>query len=237
MGLYTDRNPPMMSFLWRYLHFILPGYGSIYIVQIALLYLSLGIILKTAESFGNFQKSPYLLGLIFALPWWPQIFLFSIQIQKDNHFTYSFLLAASLLASHTLKKRDKMPFSTMVSLIVLLIYGTGVKYQAQFVLPALTLLIFFSVQEINKGLVPQTRQDHFWQYVKPFDLAAISRSHDQDLIPQDCKTQHYTFDQLKSLFQPNIVDPYVRGIQPHLPSTAPICFAHVSSLSVGFRGC
>ena len=52
--------------------------------------------------------------------------------------------------------------------------------------------------------------------MKLFDLAAISISIDQDLIPDANKTSVYTFDDIKSKFQQNAIDPYIYTKYPIL---------------------
>jgi hypothetical protein len=122
----------------------------------------------------------------------------------------------------------------MIGLItILLIYGIGVKYQAQFGAPIMLgwlgflwaregsklsgwiktalvgLCIYGSVFAINRTLVPETKKSHAWEYVKFFDLAAISIGANEDLIPAFNKRDNYTFDKLKERFQFNAVDPYI----------------------------
>lgn len=231
-GIYNDHHPVMMAFVWHHLNKICPGFWSMYLIQITLLYLGLYIIWQTAENFIDFKKKPWALCLIFLLPWWPQILLYAIQIQKDNHFTFSYLVVAGSLAYYTFKEIRITPLG-FILLLLLLIYGTSVKYQAQFCLPILsvwlgglllrnkplftrlgsgiivTLAVYMNIWSIHTALIPETHKSDAWQYVKLFDLAAISRSLDQDLIPPANKTTFYTFDKLKTRFQPNAVDPYV----------------------------
>ncbi|WP_156956726.1 hypothetical protein [Candidatus Odyssella acanthamoebae] len=232
LGIYNDHHPAMMSFAWRYFDKICPGYGSMYLLQIGLFYLGLYFIWQAAETFLDFKKSPALLLFIFFLPWWPQVLLFSIQIQKDNGFTFSFFAIAAALANYSLRdKQISLPAALLI--FVGLIYGTAVKYQAQFILPILsiwfgwllvksrpplqrltvsiftTLAVYASVVGINAVLVPKAQQSNSWQYVKLFDLAAISKSMDQDLILDINKTPHFSFEKLKNQFQENVVDPYV----------------------------
>jgi len=231
-GVYSDHHPPMMSFLWHYLAKIYPGPGLIYFLQLTLLYLSLFITLKTTSIFTNFKKRPVLLFLIFFIPWWPQILLYAMQIQKDNFFAFSFFLVAAILANFTLTER-KIKWPVILVLIILIIYGSSVKYQAQFCAPILltwlsfllrrsnkllpkvlmTILVIIGILSgihvINKILVPESQKSYSWQYVKLYDLAAISIGSEEDLIPGFNKTKYYSFNALKQKFQASAVDPYI----------------------------
>lgn len=232
-GFYHDHSPVMMAFIWRYLNYVWEGFFGMYFLQITLLYTGLFLVWKAAEYCVDFKKSPYLLLLIFAVPFIPQIFIYSISVQKDNHFAYSFLVVAGALSLYTLNKKD-MPAYLVAILLLLLIYGTGVKYQAKFVLPVLTVwlgcvlrrdrglisklaygviasvFVYASTYAISEMVV--SKKDNAWQYVKLFDLAAISISIDKDLIPDSNKTSAYTFDNIKSQFNQNRIDPYIYKI-------------------------
>jgi hypothetical protein len=238
-GFYHDHSPVMMAFVWKYLNYIWEGFFGMYFLQITFLYIGLLFIWKASEYFIDFKKHPYLLLLIFAMPFIPQIFLYSIAVQKDNQFTYSFLVVAGALSLYTVNNK-KMPLYISAVLLVLLIYGTGVKYQARFVLPVLTIwmgcllkrdsgylsklvygiiagiFVYVSTYAISETVVSKQGKDNAWQYVKLFDLAAISISIDQDLIPDANKTSVYTFDDIKSKFQQNAIDPYIYTKYPIL---------------------
>lgn len=242
-GFYHDHSPVMMAFVWRYLNYICEGFFCMYILQITLLYAGLFLVWKAAESCIDFKKNPYLLLLILAIPFIPQIFIYSISVQKDNHFAYSFLFVAGALSLYTLNKKN-MPIYLVAILLLLLIYGTGVKYQAKFVLPVLTVwlgcilkrdrglisklvygvvasvFVYASTYVISEMVVSKQGKDNAWQYVKLFDLAAISISIDQDLIPDANKTSVYTFDSIKSQFQQNRIDPYIYTKYPILKKGA-----------------
>ncbi|WP_139016840.1 hypothetical protein [Candidatus Odyssella thessalonicensis] len=236
-GNYDDHHPAMMAFIWHHLHPVMPGFGSMYLIQISFLYGGLFFILRTTELFINFKERPWLLYLLFLLPWWPQILVYTSCVLKDSHFTFSFLTVASTLAYYTIHKQPLSLFYAFL-LIVALIYGTAVKYQAQFCLPVITLWLGFlvarncnfitrlatgslitlavysSIHSINIFLTPKTQQSNAWQYVKLYDLAAISLETGKDLIPDFNKTPYYSAEQLKSRFKPNLVDPYIYGDQP-----------------------
>lgn len=243
-GVYTDHHPPMMAFLWRYLDMIYPGPGLMFVLQTGLLYGSIWIILKSSEQLIDFQQNPFFLLGIFCISLIPQIFLYSFEILKDLPFSFSFLMIASVLAYFTLNKK-KVSWINLSVIAVLLIYGISIKYQAQFCAPILliwigllwqrdrakvkawtqttliAITIYGSVHGLHKGLVPESRTNHSWEWVKLFDLASISISTNQDLIPDHNKTTSYTFSKLKDRFEYNRVDPYIYSddnIFQHAPS-------------------
>lgn len=231
-GIYDDHHPAMMAFVWRWFIKIHPGLWSMYLLQLVFLYAGLWFIMKTTEFFIDFKRQPCLLLLIFLIPWWPQLMLYTISLQKDNQFTFGYFMVASILAYYNYSEKQlKLPLALL--LFFVLIYSTAVKYQAQFLLPLLSMwlgaliinkeflwkklisgfivtgALYASVFAINTALVPQSQKSNSWQYVKLFDLAAISIEANQDLIPDFSKTTHYTFEKIKEKFQPNAVDPYV----------------------------
>jgi hypothetical protein len=109
-GFYHDHSPVMMAFVWKYLNYIWEGFFGMYFLQITFLYIGLLFIWKASEYFIDFKKHPYLLLLIFAMPFIPQIFLYSIAVQKDNQFTYSFLVVAGALSLYTVNKKDAIVY-------------------------------------------------------------------------------------------------------------------------------
>lgn len=231
-GVYDDHHPAMMSFVWGYLAKIHPGSGMMHVLQISLLYTGFYFIWRGACVFIDFKKSPWALLLIFLIPWLPQMVLYSVTVQKDNAFAFSFLAIGGVLAYFTATGK-KMGGVCVFFLTILMMYGISVKYQAQFCAPVFMIwmgflwtkskpiwtrvlttcvigaAIYGAVGFINHKLVPETKKSHAWQYVKLFDLAAISRKINHDLIPEDNKTPSYTFDKLRDRFQENAVDPYI----------------------------
>lgn len=230
-GYYTDHHPPLMSYVWHYLNMIYAGSGLIYLLQIAMLYTSAAIIMHCIDISvaSNTISFPIVL---FSLALNPQIFILSTNIFKDIQFTFSFLLAASILAFYTLKAKQP-GLLAFLGICILLIYGAGVKFQGQYCLlvPAIWLgtviykdksiwkklllgvvlyiAMFIMIQVINNSLVPVKNKNHSWQFVKLYDLAAISRDIQNDLIPAYNKLPAYTFTKLVERFKYPSVDPYI----------------------------
>ena len=214
-GVYSDHHPPLMSFIWRYLDHIVPGSGMMFLLQISLLYGSIFYLINSVKSYRG--------SLLFLLlPLIPQIFNYSNEIWKDAHFTFSFLFVASYLSHLTLNKL-KPNWYTITILLIILLYGTAVKFQAQFCAPillawiayicanykiyskkfikifgVLCLSFYFILNSINYILIPNVQKNYSWQFVKIYDLAAISIAVNQDLFPNFTKNKNFTMQELKS---------------------------------------
>jgi hypothetical protein len=235
-GHYNDHHPVLMSYLWGIMAKIHPGSGLMFLLQISMLYAGTFFTLRTSEMFLDTKKNPLLLLLVFTIPLWPFTFLASTHVVKDCHFAFSFFAVASFLACRTIQGRSLGWCSLLITTVVLL-YGTGVKYQAQFCVPILlgwvgvlsvpsslrakllgrTLWvlayggIFYGAFGLIQHAVPRTTPSHSWQLVKFFDLAAISVATDEDWIPSFNRRPNYSLAELKARFAPNTMDPYCTG--------------------------
>lgn len=218
-GVYSDHHPPLMSFVWRYLNYIVSGPGMMLVLQLSFLY---GAIFYLINSVKNLR---YINLLLILLPVTPQVMEYSNNIWKDTHFAFSFLFIASYLAYLTVNN-IKLKFHQFIGLLIVLLYGTAVKFQAQYCAPILlgwmiyassldyrlfyknsykkffgifiSLLVFFYLllNTVNYGLVPNVQKDHSWQFVKLYDLAAISMAINQDLFPEFSKNSNFTMQEL-----------------------------------------
>jgi hypothetical protein len=120
--------------------------------------------------------------------------------------------------------------------LVLLIYGVGVKYQGQFVVPAMglwlgvtlsnskfnlkaliiaiitTSFVILAVLSFNRALVPEEGHRHFWERVKLYDLAGMSVRLDENLFPEFV-TSHkiFSMEQVYGLYSPERVDELIIG--------------------------
>jgi len=168
----------------------------------------------------------FFIGVLF----FPPIFSHSGFIVKDVSFTLSYLFCISLLTFYTIQKKP-LTISALISIFLILFYGTAVKYQAIFLLPLLSFWIAYCMNPLStclkifiKGMgiwgflwgaiilfnawaVPQ--KDHAWQYVKLYDLAAISLETGEDLIPAYSKSLHFSKEALTINFNPVRVDELV----------------------------
>jgi len=222
-GVYNDHHPPLMAFVWRYLDKIIPGPGMIFLLNLILLYSSIFYLINSIKSY----RCRYLL-LLFPLI--PQIVLYSSMIWKDIGFTFCFLFVASYLTYLTSNKH-KPTWKQTTMLLIVLLYGTAIKFQAQYCAPVLLgwmayiwsnykiyckkfcticgvlfVAFYLSLNSINWILIPNVQKSHSWQLVKIYDLAAISLSINQDLFPEFTKNKNFTMQELSKRLNHNPLD-------------------------------
>lgn len=238
-GQYSDHHPPMMSFVWHYLDKIYTGSGLMLAMQLGFFYGALGMLLRIVDACLPQKHRPLAAFVLLLLPLYPQILVYSGTIVKDNQFAFSFLFIMSILAYYTITGK-RLSLWLLAALLPILIYGMSVKFQAQYCsviimawMGALVttssllkkagaacligILAFGSMTAINDALVPEKKKNYSWQYVKLYDLAAISIGAQADLIPDTNKTAEYTFQDLKAQFVHYRVDPLVFGTHPPPP--------------------
>lgn len=215
-------TPPIMVLLWHYLNFIYPGSGSLLIFNLCLFCGSIFV-------FGCCV--PHVWKLFFlGASFFPPIFSYSGFILKDVGFTFSYLLIISILTLYTVRQ-EKIDWWALFLIAPLLFYGAAVKYQAVFLLPFITFWMGYSIEEYKwsgKGVLygvggasfmfalvtcfnsytTQTK-DYAWQYVKLYDLAAISLITHQDLLPDFTKTPNFSIEKLSKEFNSFRVDELV----------------------------
>ncbi len=232
-GHYSDHHPPMMSFCWRMLHFIYTGSQAYLVFQLFLLLYAICILQTMVKQWGL----KCMMALILLMP---NIAAYSGAIWKDVSFAYSFLLAAMLLLQSNILR--KLTYSKMVLILLLLIYGVGVKYQAQFVLPVMSLWLGLSITDtklnckailigmivtafvllsvffFNKTLVPVERKQHSWQMVKLYDLAGMSLRIEKNLLPAFVtSTENFSMESVKKHYSAERVDELLRDWYPGAP--------------------
>jgi hypothetical protein len=226
-GVYFDHHPPMMSLLWRFLDHVIPGPGLILLFHLLMLYGACFIFMLCFETYSKL-KWFYVL-----MPIWPSISFYSFMIWKDAGFAFSFLLASAILSYFMVNKKHPN-LLIILFILVLLFYGTGVKYQAMFVLPfmvtglayvsnnfkfnfnffligiGLYLMIFGLVDKLNNYFVPESQKNHSWQYVKLYDLTAISLKTNEPLFPEFViKNPNFSMESVKSKYNIDRVDDLV----------------------------
>lgn len=231
-GQYSDHHPPMMSLVWHYLDLVHQGEGLMFGLQLAMLYIAMAVLLLTLDHMLTIKQRTVWCLAPLLLPVYPQVLLYAVNIVKDVQFAFSFLLAASILAYYTIK-HSKPPKLVVGVLFLLMLYGAAVKYQGQFCVVVLAVwlgsllslrkkiilslatgvaiyvLLIASINTINNILVPQKSKNYSWEFVKLYDLAAISISMHSDLIPDFNKTASYTFQKLQERFTYPAIDPYI----------------------------
>lgn len=225
-GVYTDHHPPLMSFVWRYLDKIYAGPGMMFLLHILLLYASVFHFLRSLQGFS-------VRFLLLLFPFIPQVFIYSDMIWKDVGFAFSFLFVAAYLTQLT-RKQEPLGKHNAGFLFLILLYGAAIKFQAQYCAPVLlawmvysalgyqrsvkkfltrfiiTCLVFYSSLSVtNYLLIPNVTKSHAWQYVKLYDLSAISVATHQAIFPQFAKTERFNLPELIKRFNHQRVDDLV----------------------------
>lgn len=221
-GAYSDHHPPVMSFVWRYLDMVVKGSGLMLLLHLILLYTGLFFAAKTL------QKHPKRF-LFMLFPLVPPLLIYTHYIWKDIGFAYSFVCVGGVLAWVS-SRESRLSFKLAVPLLVILFYGASVKYQAQFLAPvflawmvhlmlpnvnkrtwlvgSLLLITAFSLtlHQTNETLTKEAGKNHSWQFVKLYDLAAISVALDKPLFPEFVMTEYYTQEKLHEKYSPYYID-------------------------------
>lgn len=204
---FSDHHPPVMAIVWVVLNKIYPGPGLVFLLHSILFWLSVYV-------FGTAWRTerPSLAWGYVVIALIPSVFLFSPMVWKDVGFTFTYLLCAAILTKKTVQQQ-KLSWVEICSILSLLFYGTAVKFQGQYVL-WLMLMWFFSVQfgfrgkikilaatvvaalalvmtinGVNNFFVPEKQKSHAWQFVKIYDIAAVSTHTHQNLFPDFIKNQ------------------------------------------------
>lgn len=231
-GVYTDHHPPMMSFVWRYLAQIYPGPAPMFILHVSLLYISAAIFIHI------FKQSRFKWWYAFY-PLLPNLVAYTALIVKDTGFTYTYLLSSAIMTYMMLNHTKKYKWPLLSTIILLLFYGTAVKFQAKYILVFFTIgvgyclndyklnlktvmsgilicfLILAAVTTTNKILVPAGKGSNSWQHVKIYDLSSISIALNKPLYPDYILQQEqFDFDRVKQIFEPREVDPLVFHSNP-----------------------
>lgn len=238
---YSDHHPPLMSFIWRAFDKLHAGFGSMFLLQLAMLYGAVAVLLKTTDYLG-LRSRTLATALLLIYPVYPQILIYAVIVLKDVQFATSFLFASAILAFYTVQKRYPSWWA-IGSILCLLVYGTAVKYQAMYLvlMPALWLGVILGQHQprwrqlftgmlvyvciisvvwvINHNLIPNVAKSYAWQYVKLYDLAALSIAEHTDLIPMANKTANYNFTALQQRFKYPAIDALTFSAQPLLTIT------------------
>lgn len=226
-GQYSDHHPAVMSFVWRYLDRIHSGPGMMLVLHLGLLYGGISLFMDC------FKCSSWRF-LFLLLPFFPNVLIYSGMIWKDVGFTFAFFFACALLTRTTIEKRPLGIIENILFFSVLF-YGTAIKFQAQYCAPvlliwytyiiakfldlkkyqgaglglAIIIAFYSSLAFVNKTLVPVTQENHSWQLVKLYDIAAVSVSEKTPLFPEFNMTSTFSMENLNKTFNHQSVDDMV----------------------------
>ncbi len=214
---YSDHHPPMMSLWWGILDSFYKGPGLMFLFHLALLYGACALFLVI------FASSPFR-WLYAVLPLIPPISFYSSMIWKDIGFGVTYLFVIAVMSLYMMR-RTSMPWWIVAANIVILFYGTAIKFQAQYVLPLMllglmycytqyrftlktvlltvgaALLFMLSLNSFNNFFVPEKGKAHSWQWVKLYDLAGMSIATDTVLFPDFIvQYQYFSMPKIKEGF-------------------------------------
>lgn len=223
---YSTAHPPLMSFVWYLCTLIYAGSGPILLFHLVLLYGACSVFL---QAFKNSQLKFYYL----LYPLLPAILFYSAMIWKDVGLAFSYLAFSSGLTYFIIQQKTPKFYQYLI-LIVLLFYGTAIKFQAIYTAPGLVLglcfmynnfklnyktwcltivgylILYSTVFATNYLLETPTKNQYWWQYVKIYDLAGISIVLDQPIFPAYIlQAKNFDFALIKQKFNYERVDDLV----------------------------
>ena len=228
-GIYSDHHPAIMSIVWRYLDMLYQGSGLMMLFHLLLLY--------SAVAYGvNIFFNSKLAYLVAMFPLFPIVLVYSCKIWKDVGFAFSFLFTTMMLSHAIAKQRLFTPIEHILFWLILF-YGTCVKFQAQYCAPIviagyviyhglfilknkikillsflLITTVFYSLfLYVNNLLVPDAKKNNSWEYVKIYDLAAISINTGTMYVPNFLHTSYFSSDRFVKIFNYPAVDDMVFG--------------------------
>lgn len=232
-GFFNNHHPVLMSLVWSYFTKIIPGPGLMLTLHLSLLWGAIGLF-----SYTFFKHEFRSWWWFYLIPLWPVFLCYSSMIWKDVGFSFSFLAAISILFHCSFESKKPTPLQFTLVILILL-YGVGVKYQAIYLLPFcafwlsslifniknskyalfLSACIFVGIFGVNKIIdrtfVPTTQQSNSWQMARLYDLAGISISAHQPNFPDYIvKNTYFSMERLKELYNFHNVDALVYAKQP-----------------------
>jgi hypothetical protein len=235
--VFNSHHPVLMGVVWSYVNKVVSGPGLMFFLHNILLWAGIIVLWHTFDRLGWKGKRLFLL-----LPFWPIVFAYSQIIWKDVGFTHSYFLATALLIRWQGLQLRPSPLA-LGGLLALLIYGTGVKYQAQYLLPIygwwlaslfikaslikrtlamglVTLSIIGINKEIERHFISEKNNSHSWQMAKLYDLAGISYFQKRPIFPDYIvKSPFFSMDQILEKYTPSNVDDLIYGPKAPLFST------------------
>lgn len=123
-----DWHPPVLIRLWQGLGAIgLPGFGTLYLVQVLLLWLGLGL-LAAAQAGAGRRRSAILLLAVGLLP---PVYGWMTEVLKDSQLSAALVAAAGIVGAYRLW-RQPMPAPAIGGVALLLLYATLLRQNALF---------------------------------------------------------------------------------------------------------
>jgi hypothetical protein len=223
----NNHHPALMSIVWHYLDLIYEGPFLMLVFSLGMLWLSVGMLYSIYHS-----RFPIASKLLIFMPFTPAIISNSSIIWKDVLFGNAFFLAIAISLYCFYNKASIRKKHVIFTLsLVLIWFGAGLKFQAQFIAPFVICLcgyliyqlsykkivllgtisiLFFALSPIAIRYyynVENTRSEQLRQF---FDIAGISVCSGEDLFPEYIKREkRYSFDKIVEHYDPEYVNPYV----------------------------
>ncbi len=223
MGNFTagsDHHPPIMAILWHYAALIIPGSGGMLIVHEIIFWTGIFF-------FYRALKHPAARAVLIISVFLPQLFVLRPFILKDIGFAVCYVCAAGILTYINVQRRS-LRLMESIPILILLFYGSAVKFQAIYVASPFLLwmvslcpgmkktakkIIYATVAHfifytaVNVFNHHTSSPSHSWQYVKLYDLAGISLYEGRTIFPEFAlNPDTYSFKRLQELYSPLRVD-------------------------------
>lgn len=237
---YSDHHPPLMALYWGLWVWWKQGPEPIFLTHQILLWGSACLFIRAFQGKRIAWIYPF-------IPLVPHVLFYSGATWKDAGFSFSYLFAAALMTLYGVHQRRPGFFGIGV-IFVLLFYGTGVKYQALFVLPVMCLwmgvlltrassqgkgqasflimssfwgVILLALWGVQWSLRNSHKENHSWQFVKLYDLAGISVQLNTSLFPPFVEqAPEFSFEKVRSIYSSYRVDELLAGWAPGAPLIA-----------------
>ena len=147
-GAYLDWHPPAMARLWAVLHPLAPGAAPMFVTQLALYWLGLGLTAVALARSGRVRAGVVILA-IGALPLFAG---WQAAVLKDTQMLGALLAAFGLIAWWRLAEK-RMPVPAIVAIVLLLVYAMLVRANAVFaVVPLAVTLAPWPMRPWHRGL-------------------------------------------------------------------------------------
>ena len=147
-GVYLDWHPPVMARLWAVLHGLGPGAAPMFVVQVVLYWLGIGLL---AAALARSRKRGAVAAVL-AIGIFPLFAGWQAAVLKDTQMLGAILAAVGLVAWWRLTGR-RMPVVAIAIVILLLGYATLVRANAVFaIVPLAAMLAPWPLRPWQRGL-------------------------------------------------------------------------------------
>lgn len=217
---FESHHPPIMAMLWSIFHYIYPGPQTMLFFHLILIYAS-SLVLFISDATNKYRY------IYILIPILPMIMSVSGFIWKDVGYGVSYIFVFAVCVYYLLNNHKNMPIYLFLILLLLIFYGTAVKFLAKFVLfPIVFLLVsVYLVKQtiINKIIIATilsllivitssfviryyAKDDYGSQVPRLFDLVGIAVNIDSESVFPDYLINHpdYNFEEIKSTYHPSL---------------------------------